>query len=458
MWVQCLFFHNKNYTFMKKIVALVFFTALFISSSYSQWIVQNMPHSRGQLQSAKMGNVLYFIGGCDNNFNPVSTVDVYNSSTNSWLTSTNISSPRCFSASVCGDSALYVAGGVSTWSNVYGSKVLDIYKNGVWTSITLPDSTCFGQALHVGNKIMIAGHLKRFNSSLSILVPSDLVFVYDEITQTLSVDTLSQARTFIAAATDGTIAIFAGGSHEFNKVSDVVDIYNSSTDTWSTATLSQARCNLAAIFAGGKFFFAGGAGQGTNLSYNTVDIFDGTTWTTAELCEARVGLTASSVGDKVFFIGGGNVNSQALLYTSQSSVVDIFDISQNSWSSNFMNYSKVTHTSISAGNKVFVAGGISGSSTLNCLEVYDTTVGVDDSIDQDKGSLFPNPSTDQIYLKIPSDLLGSEFYITNIFGLKILNAKAENNLETINISSFSKGLYFIHFTNNSELSVKFVKQ
>ena len=64
---------------------------------------------------------------------------------------------------------------------------------------------------------MIAGHLKRFNSSLSILVPSDLVFVYDEITQTLSVDTLSQARTFIAAATDGTIAIFAGGSHEFNK-------------------------------------------------------------------------------------------------------------------------------------------------------------------------------------------------------------------------------------------------
>lgn len=443
---------------MKKIVLLVLFSACIVSSLYSQWILQNMPHSRGQLQSAKMGNLLYFIGGCDNNFNLVNTVDIYNALTNSWLTGTNISSSRCFSATVCGDSALYVAGGLTSWNNVCGTTVLDIYRNGIWTSITLPDSTCFGQALHVGNKIMIAGHLKRFNSSTATLIPSDLVFVYDEITKTMSVDTLSQARTFMAAATDGVIAIFAGGSHEFNKVTNVVDIYNSTTDTWSTDTLSQARCNLAGIFAGGKFFFAGGAGPGTDLSYTSVDIFDGTSWTTADLGEARAGLTATNIGDKVFFIGGGDVNSQALLYSNSSSVVDIYDVSENSWANNFMNYSKVTHACSSYGNKVFVAGGISGSTILNGFEVFDISVGIEDFTNQGQYSLYPNPSSNEVTIKIPESQIGSEFYITNIIGMKLFFDKAQNEFETIDISKLPNGLYFVHFVDNLQTSIKFVKQ
>ena len=200
---------------------------------------------------------------------------------------------------------------------------------------------------------MFAGHLKRFNSASEIMIPSDLVFVYDEITQTLSVDTLSQARTFI---------------------------------------------------------------------------------------------------------GGGDVNSQVLLYTSQSSVVDVYDISENSWTSNFMNYSKVTHTSISSGNKVYVAGGISGSTTLNYFEIYDTTVGIDELNDQDKGSLFPNPASHEIFLKIPSDYLGSEFFITNIFGVQLFKANAGFGMETIDISNLSMGLYFVYFENNRSTPLKFIKQ
>ncbi|HNW90213.1 MAG TPA: T9SS type A sorting domain-containing protein [Bacteroidales bacterium] len=443
---------------MKKIITLVFVVAITINSGYSQWNQQILPSPKGQLQSAKMGDLLYFIGGCDSNFNIVSTVDVYNSFSGTWLPSTNISSPRCFTASVGGDSALYVAGGVSSWSNAVGSTVIDIYKNGVWSSLTLPDSSCFGQALHVGNKILLAGHLKRFNAGTSTLVPSDLVFVYDEVTKSMSVDTLSQARTFVAAATDGIIGIFAGGSQGYNMSSDVVDIYNSITDTWSTATLSQARTNFSGVYAGGKFFFAGGAGPGTNLSYNTVDIYDGTNWSTAQLSAARAGIATCTAGNKVFFAGGGNVNSMQLLYTTASSVVDIYDISQESWSTSNMNFTKVTHTAIGAGNKIFVAGGLSGSSVLDAFEIYDAGTGISESSGSGVLKLFPNPSSGEIQLQLPSEFIGSEFYINDLAGRIILSGKVQNSCTGINISDLVDGLYFLNIPGNKLPAIKLIKQ
>jgi len=448
---------TKNKT-MKKIITLVLIAALTISSSYAQWNLQSMPTPKGQLQSAKMGDLLYFIGGCDENLTIVSTVEVYNSLSGTWLPATNISSPRCFTASIGGDSALYVAGGVASWNDVVGSTVLDIYQNGVWSSLTLPDSSCFGQTLHVGNKILFAGHLKRYNYGTATLVPSDLVFVYDEVTKTMSVDTLSQARTFVAAATDGIMGIFAGGSQGFNKVSNVVDIYNSTTDSWTTDTLSQARTNFAGIYAGGKFFFAGGAGPGTNLSYNTVDIYDGANWTTAQLSEARAGIAACSGGDKVFFTGGGDVNSQSLQYTSVSSVVDIFDVSQNSWTANNMNFAKVTHTAIGAGNNVYVAGGLSGSSVLDAFEIFDATAGIGESSKSGEVMVFPNPASIEIQLQLPSELIGSEYYINDLAGRLILSGKVMNSNTRIDISDLVNGFYFFNISGSSRQSVKLIKQ
>lgn len=443
---------------MKKFITLVLIGAFTVSSIYAQWELQSMPFPKGQLQSAKMGDLLYFIGGCDNSLAIVNTVEIYNSLTGSWLLETNISSPRCFTASVGGDSALYVAGGVASWNNVVGSTVLDIYKDGVWSALTLPDSSCFGQALHVGNKILFAGHLKRYDYATSTLVPSDLVFKYDEVTKTMSVDTLSQARTFVAAATDGVIAIFAGGSPGFNQVSDVVDIYNSTTDSWSTATLSQARTNFPGIYAGGKFFFAGGAGPGTNLSYNTVDIFDGTNWTTAQLSDARAGMAACTAGDKVFFTGGGDVNSEALQYTTISSIVDVFDINLNSWSTNYMNYDKCTHTAIGAGNNVYVAGGLSSASVLDAFEIYDVSAGFTEHQSTAELSLYPNPSTGPIQLSGASDLTGSEFIISDLTGRIILSGSIADSRTHIDISQLVSGLYFLNVPGSNQSPIKLIKQ
>ena len=61
---------------------------------------------------------------------------------------------------------------------------------------------------------------------------------------------LSQARYLLSACTVGPLAIFAGGIASNGAASNVVDIYNSITNQWSTTTLSQTDYLLAAAGVG----------------------------------------------------------------------------------------------------------------------------------------------------------------------------------------------------------------
>jgi hypothetical protein len=76
-------------------------------------------------------------------------------------------------------------------------------------------------------------------------------------TRSWATTTLSQPRNGLAAATAGTVFLFAGGNM-LTGPSDVVDLYDVSTSTWSAATLSLARQYLAGASTGGKALFGGG--------------------------------------------------------------------------------------------------------------------------------------------------------------------------------------------------------
>ncbi len=65
-----------------------------------------------------------------------------------------------------------------------------------------------------------------------------------------STDTLSVARSALAATAVGNVALFAGGRDP--SYSDVVDIFDALTRTWSTTSLSQARYFPVATAAGGS--------------------------------------------------------------------------------------------------------------------------------------------------------------------------------------------------------------
>ena len=132
------------------------------------------------------------------------------------------------------------------------------------------------------------------------------------------------------------------------------------------ATLSRAGEGIAVGTAGSKILFVGG-----NQS-SRVDIYDITTnsWSTSELSVGRQDITVVTSGNKIFFAGGwaGNWWDFADMYTN----VDIYDAATNSWSVKHMSEARAWMSAASAGGKVFFAGGSNnGYYASSKVDIYD---------------------------------------------------------------------------------------
>ncbi len=142
---------------------------------------------------------------------------------------------------------------------------------------------------------------------------------------------------------------------------------------WSTATLSQSRDDLAAVAAGNDVFFAGGytynSGTGGAFS-NVVDIYNMSTntWSTATLSLGRSGLAAATAGNDVVFAGGDN--------GGLSNVVDIYNTSTRSWSTATLSQGRYDLAGAAAGNDVVFGGGQQTSVALsNVVDIFNTSTG-----------------------------------------------------------------------------------
>lgn len=443
---------------MKNLIYTFYLIICLSNISYAQWSLDYMSSGRAQLQSARMVDTIYFIAGSGAAIS--SAVDAYNTVSGSWMPVSNISSPRCFTASVGGDSALYVAGGLTSFGDpLVGTNVIDIYKNGIWSTDTLPDSIWAATAVHVGSKILIAGAYTSFSFSTNTPIVSNLVYVFDELTNSWTVDTLSEARGNPAVASDGVIAIFAGGHSGKNLPSDAVDIYNSVTDTWTAATLSEARAHVGGVYAGGKFYFAGGIKSGVGNSSDVIDIYDGTNWTVDYLSFPRGGIYPASAGGKIFFPGGGDMDLLQLYFISSESLVDVYDIASASWSTNHMNFDKINHTSLGYENRIYVAGGAQVPGTLlDAVEIWDVATGVHFLNPFDKITAYPNPAGDLVTLKGIENLSGFiDGVITTCDGSVV--SKVTGIDGGIDISHLSVGLYFLNIRyDTGTVTVKLIKE
>jgi hypothetical protein len=231
-------------------------------------------------------------------------------------------------------------------------------------------------ATTVGNQAIFAGGYTYGNGL------SNSVDLYNGFTNSWSTATLSQAREQLSATTVGSTALFAGGRTVGGPFSNVVDIYNSASNTWSTAALSQPRSNLAATGVGAQALFAGGFGGSMQGSYglsNVVDIYNSTSnsWSTAALSRARFALAATSVGNLAIFAGGNEDDSQTIDY-NDSNAVDIYNSTNNTWSTAALSQAREGLAATSVGNLAFFAGGdfpISGEprGVSNVVDIYNST-------------------------------------------------------------------------------------
>ncbi len=250
-----------------------------------------------------------------------------------------------------------------------------------------------------------AGNTILFAGGSTNLGKSSRVDIYDITTQSWSTAELSEARTHISAVASGNKIFFGGG-----EISDgtfptkTVDIYDASTNTWSVAALSEPGKDMATAAAGNKVFFAGGEGGFAASSREnraeTVDIYDlnTSTWSVAHLSEPRYKLiSAVAVNDKVYFAGGYVFLGDYFNWFA-SDKIDIYDITTSSWSTSTLYEGKMECAAISAGDKIFWAGGITGNGNdqtghLSCVvEIKDVNAG--SSI-----AYLSNPGAFQAFLK-----------------------------------------------------------
>ncbi len=195
------------------------------------------------------------------------------------------------------------------WHN--STSRVDIYdaRSNTWSTTELPEARNFMLAKNeaiIGNKVFFAGRFDAYETWD--------VTVYDDSTNSWSYIALNQPRWAPEIVAGGNKIFIAGGEVPFAYLRSV-EVYDASANLLAVDSLSDARRDIMAATLNNKTFFAGGS-----PSTGRVDIYNFTTqtWSTANLSGAAVLAGAVSVGQRICFFGDKRV--------------DIYDVSSNTWS------------------------------------------------------------------------------------------------------------------------------
>ena len=373
---------KKNNSFLKKRLALLFFIAFFLSSCSK--------NDQSEISSSVNPPPPIPLNSCGNrpsinvNLVPIGSLSIGRATL------------KCGAAG----SKILFAGG---WTPGAHSSRVDIYDTitRAWSIAELTEPYRDGMAVaSVGKKVFFAGGADYDWGDLTSRVD-----IYNAATNTWSTAELSVPRHDLAAVTLGNKIYFAGGAiwGNIRQGSTAIDIYDNETNTWTTASLSEGRYELSATAVGNKIYFAGGINDMYTIS-RKIDVFDSdaNTWSTLQLQEPKTGHSAVAVNNKVFWAGGAKTSYQSgytrsnvveikdaitglstldcitakarfdvvvrnnnLIFftgTDQSSQIDIYDITNNTWSIGVLPFSLTASAIICVNNTIYVAGGCSGSS------------------------------------------------------------------------------------------------
>jgi hypothetical protein len=308
----------------------------------------------GPVAVATAGNKIVFAGGW--NVSSTSTigeatsrVDIYDIVTHNWSTAELSIARTNMAVAVSGNKIFFAGGGDTdgaTWSIAYNN--VDIYDalTNTWSidSLSSPRSGVTGTA--VGSKVFFAGGCC-----------SNAVDIYDLATNSWSVATLSQERTAISAVTVNSKVYFAGGWWGNNTSSNRIDIYDNATTSWSTSSLVEPKSMMAGIAFSGKIYWAGGLSS-LPVSSSKVEIKDVTTDISTQACLFQPNFNFSAVlknNKIVFFTGEGAVKNK----------FDIYDPATNTWSIGVLNENISGASIISVNNTIYIAGGNVNNSIFN---------------------------------------------------------------------------------------------
>jgi hypothetical protein len=370
-----------------------------------------------------------------------------------------ISAARCAIAGAALNGKIYFMGGhkwISTTPGLFFYDNIDIYDiaSSTWTLKHLSIARTASAAVVVGGKILCAGGFYANN------LPSNVVDIYDNATGLWTVQHLSIAKgELYVAGVVGNKAYFCGGSTNGNTYActDVVDVYDADTDTWSVTHLSVARQDISVTGVGKYLLCAGGYTQNEGKS-NIIDILNTETneWTTSTLSESRTASLPITLGNKAYFIGGGNFDLSIGYLDASTNVVDVFDATNNTWSTMHINKNRMAGAGVSWGNQIVIGGGwrAEEAMTTGSIEILtDNTISATKTPIEAKTNfhLSPNPSSDFLQISfLDNNTTADAVQILDVAGKQIMYKTLINNELNINIAGLEAGIYFLKLENESK--------
>eukprot|EP00241_Pyramimonas_parkeae_P003178 CAMPEP_0114236512 /NCGR_PEP_ID=MMETSP0058-20121206/6882_1 /TAXON_ID=36894 /ORGANISM="Pyramimonas parkeae, CCMP726" /LENGTH=721 /DNA_ID=CAMNT_0001348463 /DNA_START=285 /DNA_END=2450 /DNA_ORIENTATION=+ len=282
-----------------------------------------LSEARLGVSSCAVGSLFLFAGGQGPLGRVVETVDIYDAKKREWRVA-RLQSPRKYISAVGTDSGKAFFGGGQSSPGVGGtSDVVDVYNSqrDTWSHIRLSQARMSLAGAAVLDTVVFGGGI-RDRTRTGQFKWSDRVDIFDARSERLiGSGQLSVPRGRLAAVSLGSFILFAGGMGS-NGVDATVDIFDTKSQTWDIGVLSQARQYLAAATSGNQAFFAGGyicesspCKHGAQDRSDVVDVFDydmitgRTKWKFSTLSEARSNLAGLSVSGRLAVFAGGTARA-----------------------------------------------------------------------------------------------------------------------------------------------------
>jgi N-acetylneuraminic acid mutarotase len=317
-------------------------------------------------------------------------------------------------------------------------EIFDTSTNSWSTGASLPEEFSDGTASVVNGKIYaILGD----------------VWVFDTSNNTWSAGpSIPTASSFLTSSIVNGKIYTMGGYWNSDSVLSVVQVFDPSTNTWSSCPpMPTARAELTSSVVNGKIYVIGGY-AGTPIS--TVEVFDPGTnmWSECpSMPTARTQLTSSVLNGKIYAIAGFDSAGT----NRERPIVEIFDPLANSWSEGPpILTSCFDPTSSVLNGKIYLIGGWGDDSGLSSVEVFDTDGNsvVQETQNVELASILldnhPNPasSSTSIEFVLPTALPVS-LDIFNALGMKMENLldqveAAGEHFVPVDLKSLPDGMYY----------------
>ncbi len=295
--------------------------AIAAESEETTWATMaSMLSPRTEFQTEVINGKIYAIGGL-NGSTRLSSVEVYDSSTNNWTLLASMSTPRNYLQTEVINGKIYAIGGVGSTSNLSSAEVYDPSTN-TWTTLAPMSTIRYKfQTEVIDGKIYAIGGQNISSAE-----------VYDPASDSwTSIASMEQSRyNFQTEVIDGKIYAI-GGEGKIATSPTTVEVYDPSSDSWTTlAPMSSRRHDFQTEVIDGKIYAIGGI-DGTSVSTSLAEVYDPSsdTWTSlASMSTPRAFYQTEEINGIIYAIGGINGNKSS---GTRLTSTEVYNPSNDTW-------------------------------------------------------------------------------------------------------------------------------